>query len=138
MSRTSLLLVTGLGEAGTGLLLLAWPPVPIVLLLGVDQASPETLATARIAGAALLAIGVGCWLGRNDHHRPAQNGLLLGVLIYDLAAAAILAYAGWFLDLVGILLWPAVLLHLALAVWCVLCLWGKQRGDGIATAVSAD
>jgi hypothetical protein len=46
-------------------------------------------------------------------------------LIYDVAAAVILAYTGWFLNLVGILLWPAVLLHAALAVWCGVCLWKK-------------
>ena len=41
------------------------------------------------------------------------------MLIYDVAAAALLAYAGLALSLVGIALWPAVVLHAALAVWCV-------------------
>src|SRR5262249_58657578 len=73
MHRTYLLLATALVEVVTGLLLLVWPAVPIALLLGVDQASSEALIAARIAGAALLAIGVACWLGRNDHSRPAQK-----------------------------------------------------------------
>ena len=90
MHRTYLLIVTALGEAGTGLLALVSPAVLLALLLGVDQASPETNFVGRIAGAALLALGVACWLGRDDHGRPAQQGLLLGVLIYDLAAAGIL------------------------------------------------
>jgi hypothetical protein len=122
MYRKHLLLTTALLEAGVGLLLLVWPPVPIVLLLGVDQASPEALAIARVAGAALLALGVACWLGRNDQGRPAQQGLLLGVLIYDVGAAMILAYTGWFGNLAGIALWPGVVLHTALAGWCLVSL----------------
>jgi hypothetical protein len=53
--------------------------------------------------------------------------LLIGVLVYDGAAAALLGYAGLFSDLVGIALWPAVALHTALAVWCVLCLWVNKK-----------
>jgi hypothetical protein len=56
--------------------------------------------------------------------------LTTGVLIYDVAAAVILAYTGLFLSLVGVVLWPAVVLHAALAVWCVVCVWGKPLGPG--------
>jgi hypothetical protein len=127
MHRTCLLIATALGEGGIGLLLLVWPPVPLALLLGVEQASPEGLVTARVAGAALVALAVACWLGRHDQDRPAQQGLLLGVLIYDLAVTGILAHAGWFWSLTGIALWPAVLLHGALAGWCVVCLTGSRQ-----------
>jgi len=48
--------------------------------------------------------------------------LIIGVLIYDVAASGLLAYAGLFLHMVGLALWPAVVLHLALTVWCVVCL----------------
>jgi hypothetical protein len=126
MHREYLLIVTAIGEAGTGLLLLVWPPILLALLLGVDQASPETSCCARIAGAALLAIGVVCWLGRSTALGPSQFGLIVGVLIYDVAATAILAYTGLFLRLVGVALWPAVVLHAALAGWCFVCL---QKGS---------
>jgi hypothetical protein len=122
MYRTNLLMVTALSEAGTGLLLLIWPPFLLALLLGVSQVSPETSCCARIAGAALLAIGVACWIGRSDLHGSAQRGLLAGVLLYDVAAAVILAYTGFFVNLVGIALWPAVALHGTLAVWCAVCM----------------
>jgi len=131
MHRTILLIVTGFSEGGIGLLLLVWPLGPIVLLLGVEQASPEALTIARIAGAALLALGVACWSGRDDHHHAAQQGLLLAVLIYDLAAAGILAYTGWVLSLAGIALWPAVAFHTALAVWCALTYWGMPYRGGL-------
>jgi hypothetical protein len=128
MNRSNLLIVTAFGEGGIALLLLVWPSVPLALLLGVDLASPETLSTARLAGGALVALSVACWLGRNDQDRPAQQGLLLGVLIYDVAATAILGYSGWFLSLAGIALWPAVVLHVALAVWCAMSFWMRPGG----------
>jgi hypothetical protein len=129
MRRTYFLIATAFGEGGIGLLLLISPSVVLGLLLGVDQASREVIVVARIAGAALLAIGVACWLGRKDYNGPAQNGLLLGVLIYDLAAAGILTYAGWVSGLAGIALWPAVGLHIALAVCCVACIPGSLASD---------
>ncbi len=125
----SLFMATALGEGGMGLLLLAWPPTLITLLLGVEQPSPEAAFLARIAGAALVALGLACWLGRNDPDRPAQKGLLVGVLTYDLAAAGILACTGWFSSLAGILLWPAVGFHVGLSGWCAVCLWAKPRGE---------
>ena len=128
----SLLAVTGVGEAATGLVLLVYPPIVVRLLLGAEITGVG-IVISRLAGAALLAIGVACWLARNDTGRPAQQGLLLGVLTYDLTAAGILAYTGWFLSLVGIALWPAVVLHAALALWCVVCIREKARGAGGGT-----
>jgi hypothetical protein len=127
MRRTYLLIATAFVEVSIGLLLLGFPSVPLTLLLGIDQAAPEVVVCARITGAALLALGVACWLARNDPGSSAQTGLLLGMLTYDLAAAGILAYAGWFLGLAGIALWPAVGLHFTLAVCCVACTPGSIR-----------
>jgi hypothetical protein len=122
MSRGYLLFVTAIIEAATGLLLLAAPSVPISILLGVSEVSAELSVCARIAGAALLSIGVACWLGRTDKAGPAQRGLVTGALVYDLGAALVLAWAGAFLGFVGLALWPAVALHSGLALWCILCL----------------
>jgi Kef-type K+ transport system membrane component KefB len=123
--RRYLLIATAIGEAGTGLALLFVPALVFALLLGVSSAGPEALFVGRIAGAALLAIGVACWFGRNDERSPAQVGLVRGVLIYDLLAAGLLAYAGLLLDMTGIALWPAVALHTALAAWCIISLLPK-------------
>lgn len=121
MRRKYLLIVTAVGEAGTGLALLAAPSVVLLLLLGVTSAAPEALVVSRVAGGALLAIGVACWLARNDP-RHALIGLLAGLLTYDLTAAGVLAYAGYILQMFGPALWPAVVIHVALAVWCLACI----------------
>jgi len=119
MHRTLLLIFTACGETATGLSLLAFPAIPLKLLIGVEQASLETIFVARVAGAALLAIGVGCWLGRSDQLGQAQRGLIAGVLVYSAVVAGLLVYAGLFLNLVGIALWPAVTVHAVLFIGCV-------------------
>jgi hypothetical protein len=125
-------MVTALGEAGTGLVSLTVPSTPLALLLGVKEPAPEMILMARLFGAALLAIGVACWLGRSDGFGPSQLGLMAGALAYDASVAALLAYAGSFSTFVGIALWPAVGLHAALAVWCVVCLWGWGEKKSLA------
>jgi hypothetical protein len=75
-----------------------------------------------VTGAALLGLGVGCWLGRSDRTGSTQYGLIAGALVYSTAAAGLLAYAGLVLGLNGVALWPAFVLHVALAGWCLGCL----------------
>ena len=121
MHQITFLIVTAFVEVGAGLLLLCLPTVAFDLLLGVGQPSVEARFVGRITGAALFALGVISWLGRGDKQSPAQRGLLVGVLIYDVAAAVLLADAALELRMAGIALWPAVVLHTALAGWCVAC-----------------
>jgi hypothetical protein len=130
MRRAYLLAVTAMGEGGTGLLLLAVPGVPLALLFGVEHAPPVAAFVARFAGGALLAIGVACWLGRGDALGEARLPLIAGALVYDAAAAGLLAYAGLSLGFLGVALWPAVVLHATLAVWCVACCLGEPHGEG--------
>jgi hypothetical protein len=120
-----LLTLTAIGEAGTGLALVVYPLVVVRLLLGVEI-TVEADVIGRILGAALFAIGAACWLGRSDVPNPTQVGLLVGVLIYDIAAAVILASFGLFADQIGIALWPAVVVHMALAIWCLV---GIRHGN---------
>jgi len=72
----------------------------------------------RIGGAGLLAIGVACWLARDDSGSVAQHGLLCGMLIYNVGACAVLAYAGSTLPMAGVAPWAGVALHAVLATWC--------------------
>jgi hypothetical protein len=121
-SRELLLLVTACIEAATGLGLLFVPAVPFALLLGAEDPAAETAIVGRLAGAALLAIGIASWIARTDAPSAAQLGLLIGILVYDAAASMLLAFAGAVLQLSGVLLWPAVALHAVLAAWCLGCI----------------
>jgi phosphotransferase system glucose/maltose/N-acetylglucosamine-specific IIC component len=120
MNRAAFFLVTAVVEIGTGLFMVILPGVPLSLLLGISSSAPETIIIARVAGAALFAIGVASAMARHDRGSPALRGVLAGILIYDAAAAALLAYAGAGMQMAGPALWPAVMLHAVLAVWCLL------------------
>ncbi len=117
-----LLKLTGIIETATGLGLMAVPSVVVRLLLGSPLDASAAVMLARVAGAALLALGVACWLARDDTQSRAARGLVVAMLIYNIAATALLAFAGIGLGLHGIALWPAVVLHAAMAIWCIVCL----------------
>ena len=111
--------VTALIELGAGLALLSFPSTTVALLLGSPLDTPTALTVARVGGAGLLSLGVACWLARGDSQSPAARGLVAAMLLYDAAAVAILGFAGIGFGLHGVALWPAVVLHAVMAVWCV-------------------
>ena len=115
------LTLTAIIEAATGLALIAVPAIVVRLLLGAEI-SGASIPLGRVAGAALLALGVACWLARDDAQSRATRGLVVAMLMYNLVATAVLAFAGIGLGLHGVVLWPAVVLHAAMGVWCVGCL----------------
>jgi len=118
----ALLVFTAALEAATGLALIFSPPLIARLLLGVWFDGAAALTVGRLAGAALLSLGLACWLARGDGASPAGRGLVAAMLLYNVGAVAVLAYAGAGLGLFSVLLWPAAVLHAALAVWCGACL----------------
>lgn len=120
MKTRLLFIVTALLEAGVGLALLVLPALTVKILIGEHFETAADSIVGRVGGAALLTLGVACWLARNEEHTGAAKGLLASMLLYNVAAAVVLAYAGAGLRLFGIGLWPAVVLHVVMAVWCLL------------------
>jgi hypothetical protein len=59
-----------------------------------------------VTGIALIGLGIACWPG------PP----LVGMLTYSAAVTLYLAYVGFADGLAGILLWPAVALHVIVTV----------------------
>jgi hypothetical protein len=114
--------VTAIIEAGAGLALGCFPSAVVLLLLGSPLDTPAAVVLGRLAGAALLALGVACWLARGDAQSRAARGLIAAMVVYNLGAVALFTFAGIGLGLHGIALWPAVVLHAAMAVWCIVCL----------------
>jgi hypothetical protein len=114
-----LLIMTAVFEAATGLLLMIWPSEVLALLFGPGSAAPLGPGGARVAGVVLLALGIACWLTRELGPTPAGRRMITTMLAYNVAVAAVLAAAGIHYAPVGIALWPAVIIHCVLAVWCV-------------------
>ena len=94
------LIFAAIGEAATGVALLLVPQLVGQLLLGVELTGIAA-TVARVAGIALIGLGVACWPGTP----------LLGMLLYSAAVTLYLAYLGLAGGFSGILLWPAVILH---------------------------
>ena len=97
------LLLAAVGEATTGVALLIVPALVGRLLFGVELTG-VAIPVARVTGIALIALGVACWPG------PP----LVGMLTYSAVVTLYLAYVGFTGGLTGILLWPAVVLHVIL------------------------
>ncbi len=115
-------IASALIELGAGLALLSYPSVAVALLVGARLEEPAALTVARVCGAALLALGIACWLARADAQSRAATGLVAAMLVYDVLVAALLAFAALRNGLSGVALWPAVVLHSLMSVWCVACL----------------
>jgi hypothetical protein len=97
------LFLAALAEAATGAALLIVPSLVGRLLFGEGLAG-VAIPVARVTGIALIALGVACWPG------PP----LVGMLTYNAAVALYLACVGFAGRSTGILLWPAVVLHVIL------------------------
>jgi hypothetical protein len=101
MSRA--LVLAAVGESATGLALLIVPSLVGRLLLG-EELTGVAIPVARVAGIALIALGVACWPGTP----------LVGMVTYSAAVTLYLAYVSFAGGVTGILLWPAVVLHVIL------------------------
>jgi hypothetical protein len=123
----NLLIITAVLEAATGIALLAMPSVVASLLLGASLDSPGSVAVAHVTGAAILSLGLACWLARHDGQTRPGRGVIAAMLVYNIVIVAALAYAALILGLDGIGLWPAAGLHSALAVWCILGLRARRN-----------
>jgi hypothetical protein len=107
MAAVWLLSVAAAIEAVTGLARIIDPHVVASLLLGADLAGAG-IAVGRVAGIALLSLGLVCWMSRQHANKTAA---LAAMLTYNLLVAAYLMYLGFGGALVGILLWPAIGIH---------------------------
>ena len=115
----NLLTMTAVLEVGTGLVLVALPSPLATLLLSSSLDTPVALTVARVAGVALLALGVACWIARRDGQSRAARGLVGAMVLHNAGIFTILVYAGLALGLSSIGLWPTVLVHAAMTGWCV-------------------
>jgi hypothetical protein len=99
----NVLTFAAIGEAATGLALLIVPSLVGQLLLG-EPFTGVAIPVARVAGIAVIALAIACWPGTP----------LVGMLIYSASITLYFAYLGFAGGLTGILLWPAVVLHVIL------------------------
>ena len=115
----AILMLAALAEAGTGVILLAYPSIIVRLLFGADVVGAGVIMS-RLAGVALIGLVAACWPG-TDTRRAFQ-----GMLTYSALAMLLLIYIGVRREGVGPLLWQAVAAHAILNVFLAGA-WLKQR-----------
>ena len=77
-------------ETPVGLGLLATPSAIASLLLG-SPLSGTGVVVARLAGGALLGLGMACWFARSEPNARAGLGVAGALLIYNIVACVTLA-----------------------------------------------
>ncbi len=97
------LTLAAMAEAATGVALLILPSLVGRLLFG-EGLTGVAIPVARVTGIALIGLSIACWPG------PP----VAGMLTYSSAVTLYLAYLSLAGGLTGILLWPAVVLHVIL------------------------
>ncbi|HEV7475691.1 MAG TPA: hypothetical protein VGN90_16675 [Pyrinomonadaceae bacterium] len=127
MKTKPILSVSAVIEVGAGLALLVSPALAVSILIGAPFDSPADSIVGRVAGAALIALGLACWSARDDGLSRAAKGLVAAMLFYNVVAVLMIAGAGIFWHLFGIGLWPAVVLHAAMGIWCLARLLTERR-----------
>jgi hypothetical protein len=100
-------------EALTGLVAIIVPAVLVQLLLASPLPAPGSVI-ARLAGFALIGLGVACW-PRPSQASPARPAVC-GLLTYNALVAIFFLYIGVRGMIVGPLFWPVVIVHAIIAI----------------------
>ena len=109
----SLIKLDAVAEAATGLVAIAAPVTLARLLLG-GELSAAGIVVVRCFGVAIVGLAIACWPDRlpSDTSRSAWRGLLA----YNVLIAVYLGIAGIRGAASGVLLWPVVVIHAAVAL----------------------
>ena len=125
--KNTILRNAAIAEAATGLIVLTIPSIAVRALFGIEI-DGAAIVMSRIAGVALIGLGVACWPGRVRPIRAPLSGganqgdniqQLYGMLTYSVLVTLYLIRIGIRGSPVGPLLWPAVLVHAVLIILLV-------------------
>jgi hypothetical protein len=125
-----LLGIAGILESVTALALIIDPRLAASILLQSSLENPGDVV-GRIAGGALLSLGIACWCARKTPLAPPSLGIAWGLLAYNVVACVTLAFAGIAITSGGFLALSASVLHglFGVALFGVLLRGGEaQKG----------
>lgn len=116
-----LLAIDALAEIATGIVALAVPDMLARLLFGVELPAAG-IAAVRCFGLAIVGLGIACWPGAE-----ATRAAWRGMLVYNVLIAGYLGIVGASGETRGVLLWPVVAIHAAVALIFVRLRPGRAR-----------
>jgi hypothetical protein len=126
MTMRALHLIAVLVEGATGLALIIYPSIVSKLLLG-ESLSSAGIVVGRIAGFALLALGVACWPSDTEVARK------IAILGYNILVALYLIVIGLGGAMVGRLLWPAFAFHAVMTLLLATAWFGNTSPSRLRT-----
>jgi hypothetical protein len=134
MTTRTLVALDSALEVATGVALIAHPSLVVRVLLGAGL-SGGGIAVGRVAGLALLSLGLACWPSADGANAQATWALFT----YNLFVAFYLGYlrvGGGFLSY---LLWPAFALHALLTVLLAFPAFARTRQErlGVSSRLSS-
>ena len=124
---TKILAFAAVVEIGTGLALMIDPALVVRLLVGANETG-EGMQLGRFPGIALFALGMACW--PSQQRSESGSSAFRGMLTYNVLVALFLAYLFIVGHIGGVLLWPGVLLHAAVALMLIKT-WRDERKTGV-------
>jgi len=102
-----------------GLAFLVIPSAAASIMFSSSLNNPVGTFVCRGFGAILLTLGIVCWVWRKTGQRRTTTGLIGAMLLYDIAVVVVLLSAHSTVGLYGVGLWPVVVIHLLLGIWCL-------------------
>jgi hypothetical protein len=111
--QRSLLTIAAALECLAGLAFVLVPGIAIAQLLGAE-AHRDALMIGRVAGVALLSLGIACWHARADAGGAARTGTLNAITLYNAGAGLLLLVFAATGASTALAAWLAGALHLAL------------------------
>ncbi|KGG26549.1 MULTISPECIES: hypothetical protein [unclassified Prochlorococcus] len=111
MRRSFLLLRFSAGFEVLGGIFAFVMPVRFCTLLFGHSIDNELVGIARLFALAIIALGFACWEASSHAPMPNSRKSLCG---YNIAVGILLMSIGVSQDVIGVLLWPGVFIHLAI------------------------
>jgi hypothetical protein len=119
-------LLTGAIGIGAGAALWMLPAVSAALLFDEKLESRVDLLMVRFSGAGLLALGMVCQIANFDPNSPSSQRLVAAMLFYYIVVVGVLGFALLTLRLHGLALWPVIVVHAAMGIWCIFAMTSRS------------
>jgi hypothetical protein len=102
-----------------GIAFIVFPVFLSWLVLGVSLSEPAAVVVSRIAGVAVLSLGIVCWMVASEGRSKPGKSLVTGLAIYNTLVMMVMVYSITIQDFTSSGLWVVILLHAILAGWCI-------------------
>lgn len=106
--------ISGVLECLTGLALLLSPGITTAFLVGAEPGAVGSMI-GRVAGVALLSLGITCWSAKADAGGAARKGTLGAITLYNAGAGLLFVLFAATGQAGGPVVWAVGVLHLGFA-----------------------